>query len=72
MLRSDDRSSRADEIRHDRSRARLFRERDRILEIENQRIGAAPERLGELPLGIPGDEEQRAHRVRPRARALNS
>ena len=44
-------------------------ERDRILEIDDQRVGAALQRLGELLVVVAGDEQQRAHGVRLRSPA---
>ena len=49
-------SSRADDL----ARRRLLRWRDGIFEIEDQRVGADAARLGELALGIAGNEQQRA------------
>jgi hypothetical protein len=40
--------------------------RDGILEIDDQRVGLARQRLGELFFVVAGDEQQRAHGVRPR------
>ena len=42
------------------ARGGLLRRRDGILEIEDQRVGADAARLGELALGIAGNEQQRA------------
>ncbi len=40
--------------------------RDRILEIDDQRVGLARQRLGELLFVVAGDEQQRTHGVRLR------
>ena len=44
-------------------RGRTVRGGDRVLEIEDQRVGAGFETARELALAIGRDEQQRAHRV---------
>ena len=48
----------------DGARGSLVRRRDRILEIDDDHVGAGRKTLFELPLRIARNEQQRAH-VRP-------
>ena len=56
-------SSRGDEIGSDAAGGLLVRRRDGILQIDDQHVGIGGESLLQLPFGIAGDEEQRAHQA---------
>jgi hypothetical protein len=51
------------EIRRARARAGLARGGNRILEVDDHRVGAARHRLVELAPAVGRDEQQRAHQL---------
>ena len=55
------RDMRAQKSRRALARLRLERGRDRIFQIDQQRIGAARQALVELLVAVGGDEQERAH-----------
>jgi len=52
------RPARVEGVAHEAARGRLVLRRDRVLEVEDQRVGAGALRAGEFPLAVAGGEEE--------------